>query len=570
MGSRSFDGGKATVSGSKHNKCVILPANESVVAEALEKRNQNWTVHDRVANDLIIQVGDSSFQLHKLAMVSKSEYLNRLVFQRRSNGAKDTLPKIQIDNFPGGSEIFELVVKFCYGCKVDLTASNIAPVHCAAHFLEMSDDLEQGNLISKTEAFLSFVLFSAWKDIFRILKSCESISLWAMKLQILQRCSDAIAWKACIDPNLFTLSEDDAISLNVLENDAENLKHKGVAENWWFEDVSCLRIDHFVEVIKSIKRKGVRSELVGSCVAYWTAKWISGPDNLPKHLTHHLLRVTTESLVRILPEEENSVSANFLLHFLKLGIMTRINSELLNEVEKRIALKLENCRVSDLLIKNYGNDDTVYDVGTVSRVVEAYASSMLKNPTPKLLVVGKLVDGYLAQVSRDAKLSVEQFRSLAEALPNDARYCHDNLYTAIDAYLKAHPRLTEEERISVCTAMAYHKLSQEGLKHATRNDRLPVNITTRLILLEQVNMARSLTSVGSNYQRTKTQAIIRVNRCVENEWMTSRNEIKMMRKEVENMKMQLSELQICKMQIQRRAKGCLISKRIFGSEHSVA
>jgi hypothetical protein len=374
-------------------------------------------------------------------MVSKSEYLNRLVFQRRSNGAKDTLTKIQIDNFPGGSEIFELVVKFCYGCKVDLTASNIAPVHCAAHFLEMSDDLEQGNLISKTEAFLSFVLFSAWKDIFRILKSCESISLWAMKLQILQRCSDAIAWKACIDPKLFTLSEDDAISLNVLENDAENLKHKGVAENWWFEDVSCLRIDHFVEVIKSIKRKGVRSELVGSCVAYWTAKWISGPDNLPKHLTHHLLRVTTESLVRILPEEENSASANFLLHFLKLGIMMRISSELLNEIEKRIALKLENCRVSDLLIKNYGHDDTVYDVGTVSRVVEAYASSMLKNPTPKLLVVGKLVDGYLAQVSRDAKLSVEQFRSLAEALPNDARYCHDNLYTAIDAYLKVCKRL---------------------------------------------------------------------------------------------------------------------------------
>ncbi|KAJ6757218.1 hypothetical protein OIU74_026463 [Salix koriyanagi] len=238
------------------------------------------TVRTRVANDLIIQVGDSSFQLHKLAMVSKSEYLNRLVFQKRSNGAKDTLPMIQIESFPGGSEIFELVVKFCYGMKVDLTASNIAPVHCAAHFLEMSDDLEQGNLISKTEAFLSFVLFSAWKDIFRVLKSCEPISLWAMKLQILQRCSDAIAWKASIDPKLFTLSENDATSLNVLANDAENLKHKGIAENWWFEDVSCLRIDHFVEVIKSIKKKGVlRSKtgwimrsLLDRKMDFWTRK----------------------------------------------------------------------------------------------------------------------------------------------------------------------------------------------------------------------------------------------------------------------------------------------------------
>jgi hypothetical protein len=42
MGSRSLDSGKATVSGRKHNKCIILPANENMVAEALEKRNQNW------------------------------------------------------------------------------------------------------------------------------------------------------------------------------------------------------------------------------------------------------------------------------------------------------------------------------------------------------------------------------------------------------------------------------------------------------------------------------------------------------------------------------------------------
>jgi hypothetical protein len=91
-------------------------------------------------------------------MISRSEYLNRLVFQRRSNGGKGTFPKIQLHNFPVGSEIFEIAVKFCYGWKVDLTASNIAPVHCAAHFLEMSNYLEQGNLISKTEAFISFVL----------------------------------------------------------------------------------------------------------------------------------------------------------------------------------------------------------------------------------------------------------------------------------------------------------------------------------------------------------------------------------------------------------------------------
>lgn len=140
-------------------------------------------------------------------MISRSEYLNRLVFQRRSNGGKGTFPKIQLHNFPVGSEIFEIAVKFCYGWKVDLTASNIAPVHCAARFLEMSNYLEQGNLISKTEAFISFVLLWAWEDIFWILKSCESISLWAKKLQVVKWCSDAIAWNACVDPKLFSWCE---------------------------------------------------------------------------------------------------------------------------------------------------------------------------------------------------------------------------------------------------------------------------------------------------------------------------------------------------------------------------
>ena len=50
-------------------------------------------------------------------MVSRSGYLNRLVFDR-SNGGRDKILKIQIDNLPGEAKIFELVVKFCYGWEL--------------------------------------------------------------------------------------------------------------------------------------------------------------------------------------------------------------------------------------------------------------------------------------------------------------------------------------------------------------------------------------------------------------------------------------------------------------------
>lgn len=374
-------------------------------------------------------------------MASKSEYLNRIVFQRSCNGEKGNGPKIFINNFPGGIETFELVVKFCYGWKLDVTATNIAALYSAANFLEMSDDLDQGNLISKTEAFLSFVMFSSWKDTFLILKGCESIPSWAKKLQILQRCSEAIAWKACINVKAFAFDDDEALGLEALVNNAEDSKQEVRAEGWWFEDVSSLRIDQFIEVIDSIKRKGIRSELVGSCIAKWTSNWLSqitsGLNNMtPKHLTHQLCRVTTESLIRVLPEEENAVTCNFLLHLLKLGLMMKINAELLNKLERRIAFMLEQCCVPDLLVTSYGENDPVYDVRIVIRVVEHYVSFVLRNPAPRIFVVGRLVDGYLTLIARDKNLTAKSFQLLAEALPKSARHCDDNLYRAMDIYLK--------------------------------------------------------------------------------------------------------------------------------------
>ncbi|XP_048432878.1 root phototropism protein 3-like [Pyrus x bretschneideri] len=554
--------GQFSVSGGRRNKCVITPANVGMVAEAIERRNQNWFVRTEVVNDLIIQVGDSNFYLHKLPMVMRSGYLNRLVFQRISVG-RDASPKIQIDNLPGGAKVFESVVKFCYGWKVDLTAANVAPLYCAAHFLEMSDDFEQGNLISKTETFLSFLMFSSWKDTFRILRSCESISSCAKELKISKRSAEAIAWKACTNLKAFSSETDEIQCFNVLPNNAENPRFQDAADTWWFEDVSFLRIDHFIEVVQALKLKGMRANLIGSCIAHWTAKWLSrvtsGLERMtPKHMTHQFLRVTTECLVKVLPTEENSITCNFILHLLKLGFLTKINSELLNMLERRIAFMLDQCRAPDLLVRNYGEKESVYDVGLVVRVVVSYVSIVLSSPTPKRFAVGRLIDGYLTLVAKDENLKVKNFQSLAEALPKDARFCDDNLYRAIDMYLKVHPNLTKEERMSLCRNLEYHRLSQEAREHVMKNDRLPLKINARFILLEQVNMSRSMVAIGSNYRRTMTQAIVRVNKGLGKGMANLRKELNSMAEEVETMRLQLNDLKICKTKLQNQVKRCIV------------
>ncbi|OMP12735.1 hypothetical protein COLO4_02818 [Corchorus olitorius] len=224
-------------------------------------------------------------------------------------------------------------------------------------------------------------------------------------------------------------------------------------------------------------------------------------------------------------------------------------------MERRIALMLEHCSVQDLLVKNCGDKDSIYDVGVVIRVVKNY----VKNAVPRsVCIVGKLMDGYLTLIARDINLSVYDFKSLVEALPTNARYSDDNLYRAMDMYLKAHPHLTEEERKSVCETMEYHRLSEEARQHAMKNDRLPLKVVTQFMLLDQVKMVRFMTANEANQKdiRTKTRTSIKgLDRgCMQ---MTPRKEIKLMRNEVENMKMQLNQLQLCKAKLQSQVKRCI-------------
>jgi hypothetical protein len=56
-----------------------------------------------------------------------------------------------------------------------------------------------------------------------------------------------------------------------------------------------------------------------------------------------------------------------------------------------------------------------------------------------VLKVGRLMDGYLAEVAPDPYLKLQKFMALIELLPDYARIVDDGLYRAIDIYLKVKP-----------------------------------------------------------------------------------------------------------------------------------
>ncbi|XP_074339396.1 coleoptile phototropism protein 1-like [Apium graveolens] len=350
-----------------------------------------------------------------------------------------------------------------------------------------------------------------------------------------------------MDPHATNSGGLDIQCFHVLENEyTSNLEN--LHDGWWFKDLLLLRIDHFTQVMLSCKGKGIRSKLLGSCIALWTAKWLS---NIPiefhnlshKKLTVWLYRVTIRSLIALLPDDDDSVSYNFILHLFKLGQVVKLDSDLLKKLERRLAVMLENCDANELLVRNYRHGDTSYDVGIVGQVVDVYVSLHFVKSLTTLHAVGRLIDEYLTLVARDDNLPPVVFQSLIEALPKSCRTCDNNLYRAIDMYLKAHPSLNEEERNGLCGAIEYNKLSQEARSHALRNDRLSLNIITPFILVEQVNVTSSVTAAGSDYYRTKSQTIMKVTKNISRKFINSANELKTMKLEVDAMKEKLSQLQ---------------------------
>ncbi|KAL6634594.1 hypothetical protein ACP70R_027265 [Stipagrostis hirtigluma subsp. patula] len=401
---------------------------EALKNDGFVRRDHSWYVNSDIPSDLLVKVGDVSFHLHKYPMISRSGRMSRVIYETAH--ADPDAAVVELDDLPGGADAFELAARFCYGMAVDLTASNISGLRCAAEYLEMTEDLEEGNLIFKTEAFLSYVVLSSWRDSIVVLKSCEGLSPWAENLQIVRRCSESIAWKACANPRGVRWAYTGAgggrpprsgpagggtgsprwnIGGGGDSKESSPSRQAAPPADWWFEDVSVLRIDHFVRVVTAIKVKGMRFDLIGAAITHYASKWLpgltkdgshggggggldepwaqasagggglhmiiaggGGKDDIAASAPAREQRMVVESLISIIPPQRDSVSCGFLLRLLRLAIMLKAAPALVTELEKRVGMQLEQAALADLLIPSYGRADTAYDVDLVQRLVEHF------------------------------------------------------------------------------------------------------------------------------------------------------------------------------------------------------
>ncbi|KAK3008922.1 hypothetical protein RJ639_014704 [Escallonia herrerae] len=559
-----------------HNQSMVVPAKFIATVDSFEKKDNSWFAISHIPADLSIQVQDITFYVHKHPLASRCGYLGRIELQPRNPNVGYDL---KLENFPGGSETFEVILKFCYGLPVGLKPSTVAALRCASEFLEMNEELEEGNLMSKTEAFLTFVVLSSWRDSITVLKSCENLAPWAENLQIVRRCSDVIAWKA---------------SRNSSNGERNN------EESWWFNDVASLRIDHFMRIITAVRAKGLKPEILGSCIVHYADKWLPGIDVEMEGVERYRYgkdelqwsissgrreeggseqnkeqRMIIECLVSILPHDREAVSCKFLLWMLKIAIIYSVSPALTAELEKRVGMVLENANATDLLIPNHNTGDqgkpkksnkeqTTYNIDVVLRILEYFfmhEQQQQQQQRSEKLKISRLLDNYLAEVARDPSLTITKFQVLAQSLPEDARTCNDGLYRSIDIYLKTHPSLSEHDRRRLCNVMDWEKLSFDACMHAAQNDRLPlrtviqdifanrsplqsIKINTHLkkrtrdsqvLFSEQVKMREAM--------QGKEQSANGDNSDQQCSWPSTKSEIKTLKVELEKVKTTTAELQ---------------------------
>ena len=380
---------------------------------------------------------------------------------------------IQISDFPGGDKTFELVAKFCYGVKLELTASNVVCLRCAAKHLEMTEEYGEGNLISQTGKFFNQVVFKSWKYSIKALQCCDEVLKYADEFNITKKCIESLAMRALADPNSFVeyggpmQSPGGSVLWNGISTGA---RREDTSSDWWYEDASMVSFALFKRLITLMDSRGIREEIVAGSLTYYTRKYLpvlkrrrhSGSSSITPLSTGSVL--SEEEQKHLLEEiqeldlpcmQKGLLPTKFFVDMLIIAKILKASPSCIENLEKRIGRQLDQATLEDLVMPSFSHTvETLYDVDSVQRILDHFLSwdhtmpvgassscssvddGNLNESSQSMTAVAKLIDGYLAEVAPDANLKLPKFQALAASVPDYARLLDDGLYRAIDIYLK--------------------------------------------------------------------------------------------------------------------------------------
>uniref|UniRef100_A0A0R0LI25 NPH3 domain-containing protein n=1 Tax=Glycine max TaxID=3847 RepID=A0A0R0LI25_SOYBN len=408
----------------------------------LSSRGQAWFCTIGLPSDIVIEVDDMDFHLHK--------------------------------TFPHGSYTFELAAKFCFGVKIALSSSNVVPLCCGEEFLEMTEQHSKENLISKTKTFLSHSRLMPLVD----------------TLGIVQRCVDSI-----ISETLFRWPVSDSASTLLLLHTNGRRSRRNSEDGSWFEELTLLGLPVFKQLILAMKGSELKPEIIETCFMQYTKKHIPGLSRSNrKALALSSSETEQKELLEIVILNlslKHSTPLRFLFRLLRTATVLIASEACRNVMEKKIGSQLDEVTVDDLLIPSYSYlNETLYDIDCVARILGYFlqkernvaAVDGLAPRSATLMLVGKLIDGYLLEIAFDANLKPSKFYDFAISVPDLARH----------VYLKAHSWVSKSDREKISRVFDCQKRKLEACMHAAQNERLPLRAVVQVLFFEQLQLRHAI------------------------------------------------------------------------------
>ncbi|KAK6146563.1 hypothetical protein DH2020_020432 [Rehmannia glutinosa] len=405
---------------------------------------------------------------------------------------------IEINDFPGGPDGFEMVSRFCYNNgSIAITVSNVSLLHCCAVFLGMTEKASAINLLHQTEDFLEGIFYWSWNEILTCLKNCEPFFSCAESCGLIEKLLCSLLAKIAqnnSDLNFLSVSPSSSSSPSSPEI-SRSLCSQGVCNNsssrkariWWFQDLTILNpkiIEKFLRALGSFYSDNNNLVLTRFLLHYLkTSLHSNGIKNVSSEYSG-LADTATQWVVSI---GKNAFSCRGLFSVLRIVSAFGLSRKHRIALERLIGSMLDQATLDDLLVCGGGNGG-VYDVNLVLRLIKLFVRYDDNLSLQKMNRVGKLIDMYLGEIGPDSNLKISKFLGVAESLPDCARDSFDHVYRAIDIYLESHPSLSLEERSRLCRCLNYKKLSLEACKDLAKNPRIPPRIAVQALASQHSNI----------------------------------------------------------------------------------
>ncbi|KAH0934426.1 hypothetical protein HID58_011543 [Brassica napus] len=438
---------------------------------------------------------DFTFFVNKGLISEYSGFLKKMIKQNNNNRII-----LHIEDFPGGSNGFDLVSRFCYtnGRGISINVSNVSILYCSSVFLEMTENFFSSNLSLQTEKFLEGMFYWSWNDIVSCLKSCEQVFLHADSYGLVDKLVFRVLAKIVqgSDMSQVFASFSTSSSASTSSMSPETAKTRSTSRSfscktsneWWFEDLSSLGPKIIEKLVKNLGAYDQNNDslvLTRFLLHYLKTKVHYKSNNKLEYAG--LADTAVQGVILI---AKTAFCCRKLLWVLRVLSGFSISKESRNGLERVIGEMLDQATLDDLLIPTREKGEKgVYDVDLVIRLLKVFVSSCNTEGDEDLRFrrMGKLTDKYLREISPDQNLEVSKFLEVAESLPGSARDWFDGLFRAIDIYLESHPNLSSGDRTKLCRCLNYKKLTLEICKQLAKNPKIPPSIAVQALKSQQLS-----------------------------------------------------------------------------------